>query len=144
VPETEAEQHGTVSPGVSEMAQGAPTQLDWFRFEDILHEADELLCKRAQDFGVKELAFRLKVKPGTIHNQLSHDDEKKPSFELALLVAYLDDEFRAKLMALFGDVLSKPPDLEPSDALQMIGERSPSWGKHTHSEVSSILARVRR
>ena len=75
------------------MAESRSQQLDWFRFEDILHDADDLLSKRAQDLGVKELAYRLNVKPGTIHNQLAHEDEKKPSFELALLVAKADQQF---------------------------------------------------
>jgi hypothetical protein len=118
-----------------------PEQIDWCRIQDVLQEANRLLRTRALDLGARFLADKIGQKASTVQNQLTGDDERRPSFDLALAVALCHRGFRKRLIQL----LEPAPDLEPLAAIHEIETTLvPRLGEHDAKALRSILVRVRK
>jgi hypothetical protein len=120
-------------------------QIDWVRIEDHRASMRRLLKASADRVGVPHLAHTLEQDPSTIRNQLAYRDGRCPSWELAALCFLLDSDFRSRAVGLCGEVLTKPGDLSPEEALRLIAAKAASeWDKRALADVHSIMGRVKR
>jgi hypothetical protein len=74
-----------------------------------------------------------------VQNQLTGEDDKRPSFDLGIAVALCHRGFRKRLIEL----LEPPPTLEPVAALREIDKLVHRLGEHDSKALRSVLARVR-
>jgi hypothetical protein len=87
----------------------------------------------------------LEQDPSTIRNQLAYRDGRCPSWEVAALCFLLDSDFRSRAVGLCGEILTKPGDLSPEEALRLIAAKAASeWDKRALADVHSIMGRVKR
>jgi hypothetical protein len=129
---------------VPDFTEDLDDQLDLF--EDHLAACKRLLVESVHRLGLSRVADIIHQDPSTVSNQISGvDPKKRPSAQLVFVCWLLDREFRIALAKLKKEFLSKPPDLEPEDALREIAVRAQaSFDKRALADVNEVLARVRR
>lgn len=119
-------------------------QIDWIALDDQRSAARRLLEQSANRIGIAELSHWLGEDESTVRNQLAYRDRRRPSAELEHLCWLLDGEYRRLKANLKGEVLSKPPDLTPEQALREIAVRAQAeWGRCAATDVAGVLARTR-
>jgi hypothetical protein len=129
---------------VTDFAEKNSEQFDLF--EDDFASCKRLLSESVARLGLSRVADIIRKDPSTIANQLSGvDPSKRPSADLVFVCWLLDPEFRIALAKLKKEVISRPPDLEPEDALREIAVRAQAcFDKRALSDVNEILARTAR
>lgn len=119
-------------------------QIDWISLDDKRAAARKLLEVAAERIGIPELAHWLDEDPSTLRNQLAYRERKRPSGEMFILAFFLDDEFRKLLVGQCGEVLSRPPDLSPSQGIrEILALAQATFDKRAAGDVARIAARVR-
>jgi hypothetical protein len=116
-------------------------QIDWVQLDDHRASMRRLLKAAADRIGILHLAHTLEQDPSTIRNQLAYRDGRCPSWELAALCFLLDSDFRSRAVGLCGEMLTKPGDLSPEEALRLIAAKACSeWDKRALADVHAIMA----
>lgn len=120
---------------------GEPEQMDWLRFEDNRAQLHHLLLSSVERVGVVEVARHLGETPSALRNQVAGRRALPPgAFSICFL---LDAEFRAAAVGVTGEVLSRPADLTPEEALRLLAVEAQAKGYVDRARVAELLQRMR-
>jgi hypothetical protein len=120
------------------------TQLDWLHLDDNRAQLARLLEAAAERVGIAELAHQLHEDPSTLRNQFAHRERKRPSADAEALVYLLDRRYRHDKAAVCGEVLTRPADLTPEEALRELYVRAQAQGAVLKGDVADLMARTKR
>lgn len=117
-------------------------QIDWIGFEDEGVQLDHLVRASVQRTGVELVARHLDETPSALRNQLA-GRRKLPEGTWSICWR-LDPEFRADCAALKKEVLSRPPDLSPEEALREATVKAQARGYIDARDLAIIYARTKK
>lgn len=117
-------------------------QFDWVGFEDEGAQLDHLVRAAVQRLSVELVARHLEETPSALRNQVA-GRRKLPEGTWSICWR-LDAQFRADCAALKKEVLSRPPDLSPSDALREAVVKANARGYIDAAELAAIYARTKK
>ena len=119
-------------------------QTDWVSFADHRAQQRRLLKASVDRLGLARVAGVVGQAPSTISNQLSGlDANKRPSADLHDVCWLLDPTYREHYAGVLGEVLSRPPDLTPEQALRDLAVKAQARGYVAVEDVTALLARTR-
>lgn len=116
-------------------------QLDWISFEDEGAQLEILLLASVEQ-NLLEAAKHLRVTPSHLRNIVAGRRTMLPgTFSICWR---LDAGFRAACAAVKKEVLSRPPDLSPEQALREMMAAARAKGFVALEDVSGLYARTRK
>ena len=118
-----------------------PEQMDWIRLEDERASFARLLIASVQRIGIDEVARLLGETPSALRNQVAGRRALPPG--TTGICFLLDRQFRADAVGLKGEVLSRPPDLSPEEALRLLAVEAGAKGYVPTERVQELLSRMR-
>lgn len=116
---------------------------DFIGREDRLAARRRLLEESVRRLGLSEVAHQVKEDPSTIDNQIARRGKRRPSADLADLCEDLDPVYRAGKAALMGELLVRPPDMTPEEAMRALLVEAQSQGYVDKVRVAELAARMR-
>lgn len=125
--------------------ENEPEQFDLF--EDRRAQLRRLRIASVQRLTLTRVADVLGKDPSTVANWLSGaDPSKRASADLHDVCWVLDPVYRRDCTAVMGEVLSRPPDLSPEQAMREVAALATSgeFGNGSKEKVFAIYRRMRR
>lgn len=123
-----------------------PEQMDWVTLEDKRAALRRFRKAGADRVGIPQLAHMMDLDPSTIRNGLARRDGKQECADLDDLIWLLDPLYRQQKAGMCGEVLSRPPDLSPEQALReaLAMAQAGEFGNAGLRALTDLYARVKR
>lgn len=120
----------------------AAEQIDWIRFEDEGAQYDHLLLASVERVGIDVVARHLGITPSALRNQIA--GRRKMQAGTSSICWRLDPEFRAALADMKGEVIARPPDLTPEEALREAMVHAQARGYIDCRDLARLYARTKK
>ena len=115
-------------------------------FEDRRAQRRRLRAASVARVGLTRVADLLNKDPSTVANWLSGaDPSKRASADLDDVLWVIDPVYRHDSAAIMGEVIQRPPDLEPEDAMREIAALATAgeFGNAAKAKVFAIYQRMK-